>query len=88
MGIWLALGVILGQNKPQGTPMGPYLGRRIASFACTYVAFTAIAIVYVVRKNGGETENITGDELLGLLVLSLLGFAVGFFAVQDRDPKW
>ena len=87
MGIWLALGAILGQNKPQGIPIGPYLGRRIISFACTYIAFAAIAIVYVVQKDGGGADNITGGELLGLLLLSLLGFVVGFYAGQDKDPK-
>lgn len=87
MGIWLALGVILGQNKPQGTQIVPYLGRRIISFACAYLALTAIAIVYVVEKNGGGVDNIKGGELLGLLLLSLLGFVVGFFAGQDKDPK-
>ena len=87
MGIWLALGVILGQNKPPGTPVGSYLGRRIISFACTYVAFTAIAIIYMVQKGGGGADNIKGGELFGLLLLSLLGFAVGFYAGQDKDPK-
>ena len=87
MGIWLALGVILGQNKRQGTPIVPYLGRRIVSFACTYIAFTAIIVVYTIRKNAGETEDITEGEVLGLLMLSLLSFAVGFFAGQDKDPK-
>jgi clan AA aspartic protease len=86
MGIWLALGVILGQNKPPGTQVCPYLGRRIISFACTYLAFTAIAIVYVVQKDGGGVDNIKRGELLGLLLLSLLGFAVGFYAGQDKDP--
>ena len=86
MGIWLALGVILGQNKPQGTPVGPYLGRRIVSLACTYIAFAAIAIIYIAQKDGGGAD-ITGKEVWGLLVLSLLGFAVGFFAGQDKDPK-
>ena len=87
MGIWLAIGVILGQNKPPGIPLRPYLERRIISFACTYVAFTAIAIVYIVQKDGGGTENIMAKELWGLFVLSLLGFAVGFFAGQDKDPQ-
>lgn len=86
MAIWLALGVILGQNKPQGTQVVPYLGRRIISFACTYVAFTAIAIVYVLQKDGAEVNNIA-LELSGLLLLSLLGFALGFYAGQDKDPK-
>lgn len=87
MGIWLALGVILGQNKPPGIPLRPYLERRIISFACTYVAFTAIAIGYIVQKDGGGAENIMAKELWGLFVLSLLGFAVGFFAGQDKDPE-
>ena len=87
MGIWLALGVILGQNKPHGTPIFPYLERRIVSFACTYIAFTAIILVYTIRKDTEGTTDITEGEVFGLLVLSLLSFAVGFFAGQDKDPK-
>lgn len=87
MGIWLALGAILGQNKPPDAPIGPYLRRRIVSFTCTYIAFTAIAVVYALQKDGGGTENVTREELWGLLILSLLGFSVGFFAGQDQDPK-
>lgn len=86
MGIWLALGAILGQNKPQGTPVGSYLGRRAISFACTYVVFTVIAIIYIVQKDGAWAD-ISGSEVWGLLVLSLAGFAGGFFAGQDKDPK-
>ena len=85
MGIWLALGVILGQNKRQGTPIVPYLGRRIISFACTYIAFSAIILVYTIRKDAEGTSDITESEVFGLLVLSLLSFAVGFFAGQDKD---
>ena len=85
MGIWLALGVLLGQNKPTGTPIIQYVERRIIGLACCWGFFTIIGVVYVLT--GGASEEITWKELWGLLVLSLVSFTAGFFAGQDKEPK-
>ena len=87
MGVWLAIGVLLGQNKPPAMPLKEYLPRRIFSFAWCYVFFFAIAIVYVLLRDGSKSENITGQELWGLFVLSLVSFVPGFFAGQDKERK-
>ena len=86
MGIWLALGVLFGQSKPASMPLTQYLQRRILGFACCYGFFVAIAIVYVFHARG-TSEQIKGEELFGLVVLSVVSFAAGFFAGQDREQN-
>lgn len=86
MGIWLVLGVLFGENKPLSMSLAHYLGRRIISVVCCYVFFIAIAVVYVLR-DGDASEEITRKELWGLFVLSLVSFAVGLFAGQDKERK-
>ena len=86
MGIWLALGVLLGQNKPPTMPSMQYLLRRGVGLLCCYVFFVVIIIAYQIR--GGDTaQMITGEELWSMLVLSLVGFVVGFFAGQDKEKN-
>ena len=86
MGVWLAIGAVLGQNKPPAMSLNEYLQRRILSFACCYGFFFVIAIVYTLR-DGGTSENITNKELAGLFLLSLVSFVPGFFAGQDKERK-
>ena len=87
MGIWLAIGAVLGQNKPPAMPLRQYLPRRIIVYVCCYVFFIAIAIAYVALLDRGVSGGIKGKEIFGLLVVSLVSFAPGFFAGQDKDPK-
>ena len=86
LGIWVTLGALLGQNKPRDMPLGQYLPRRLIGFVCVYGLFAAVAIVYAARA-ARESEAITGAEFWGMLVLSLAGFSVGFFAGQDKEKK-
>ena len=86
LGIWVTLGALLGQNKPPDMPLGQYLSRRWIGFVCVYGLFAAVAIVYAARAVR-ESEVIAGAEFWGMLVLSLAGFAVGFFAGQDKDKE-
>ncbi|MYC35700.1 MAG: hypothetical protein F4X66_02120 [Chloroflexi bacterium] len=86
MGIWLAIGVLFGQNKLPTMSLSSYIEGRLIGVVCCYALFFVIAIAYVVRGEGGS-EAVEGSELFGLLVLSLVGFAIGFFAGQDREPK-
>ena len=86
MGIWLALGVIFGQNKPPAMSLRQYIPRRIRGIVCCYGFLTVIALVYVLRDKGAAAE-ITGQEVWGLLVLSVVSFAAGFLAGQDKEPK-
>ena len=86
IGIWLALGVLLGQNKPSSMPLRQYLARRGVAFLCCYVFFLLIVIAYVARDEDAS-QVVTGDEFWGLLVLSLVSFAAGFFAGQDKEKK-
>ena len=37
IGIWLAIGMLLGQNKPAGMPLFRYLPRRLTVYLCCYV---------------------------------------------------
>ena len=87
LGIWVTLGALLGQNKPPDMPLGQYLPRRWIGFVCVYGLFAAVAIIYAARV-ARESEVITGAEFWGMIVLSLAGFAVGFFAGQDKENKW
>lgn len=86
LGIWVTLGALLGQNKPPSMPLRQYLPRRLIGFVCVYGLFAAVAIVYTARV-AREAEAISGAEFWGMLVLSLVGFAVGFFAGQDKEKK-
>ena len=86
MGIWVTLGALLGQNKPPDMPLRQYLPRRTIGFASLYGFFVAVAIVYAARV-ARESEVVTGAEFWGMLVLSLVGFAVGFIAGQDKENK-
>ena len=85
MGVWLAIGVLLGQNKPPAMPLMQYLPRRIIVYFCCYVFFIAIAIAYVVQRDGGASDGLTGKEIFGLFVISFASFAAGFFAGQDKE---
>ena len=85
MGIWLAIGAVLGQNKPPAMPLMEYLPRRIIVYVCCYVFFFAIAIVYEALLDRGASGGIKVKEVFGLLVVSLVSFAPGFFAGQDKE---
>ena len=67
-------------------PLRQYIPRRLIGFGSVYGLFAAVAIVYTARVVG-ESEVITGAEFSGMIVLSLAGFAVGFFAGQDKENK-
>lgn len=86
MGIWLALGVLLGQNRPHSMSLRQYLSRRGIGFLCCYVFFVVIVIAYVDRDEGAS-QVVIGDEFWGLVVLSVVSFAAGFFAGQDKEEK-
>lgn len=86
MGIWVTLGALLGQNKPPTMPLRQYLSRRLVGFVSLYGFFVAVWIVYTARV-ARESEVITGAEFWGMLALSLAGFAVGFFAGQDKEKN-
>jgi hypothetical protein len=87
MGIWLAIGVVLGQNKPPETPVLQYLSRRIVAYVSCYVFFVAIAIAYAALVGEDASNGIKREEVFGLLVVSLVSFAPGFFAGQDKERK-
>ena len=77
MGIWLALGGILGQNKK----------RRTAAIVSCWGFFIIILIAYAVMIGGDEPSGGSTKELVSIFVLSLLSFVIGFFAGQDKEPK-
>ena len=86
MGIWLAIGVLFGQNKLPTMPLNIYIERRLIGVFCCYALFFVITIIYLLPRKG-VSQSLEGWELFGLLVLSLVGFAIGFFAGQDKEPK-
>lgn len=86
MGIWLALGLLFGQTRPASMPLTKYLERRILGFACCYGLFVAILIVYAFHAHG-TSERIKGEEIFGLVVLSVVSFAAGFLAGLDKEPN-
>ena len=86
IGIWLAIGVLFGQNKTPAMPLKRYMARRFIGVVCCYALFFVITLIYELRDEG-TSEAIGGWELFGLLVLSLVGFAIGFFAGQDKEPQ-
>lgn len=86
MGIWLAIGVMFGQNKPSTMPLKRYIERRLIGVFCCYALFVVIAFVYELHGEG-ESEAVGSWELFGLFVLSLVGFGIGFLAGQDKEPK-
>ena len=87
MGIWLAIGVLLGQNKPPSTPLWGYLRRRLTAYLCCYVFFIVIAMSYADIRGGHAPDEFHWQELVGLLVVSFLSAAVGFLAGQDKEPE-
>ena len=84
--IWLALGVLLGQNKPPAMPLMQYLSRRGIGLFCCYVFFVVIILAYQIRA-GDTVQVITGERLWSMAVLSLVGFVVGLFAGQDKEKN-
>ena len=87
MGIWLAIGVLLGQNKPPDMSLRQYLPRRITVYLCCYVFFIVIAMAYAGLRDDGGSDVIKGKEVFGLLVVSLLSFSAGFLAGQDKERE-
>lgn len=49
--------------------------------AASWLLFNLIALIYQIR---GETD-IGGDAVIGLLLLSIAGLAVGFIAGMDKE---
>ena len=82
LGIWLMIGVLLGQNKPSDMGLREYINRRGLSVGASWLVFSLIGLVYMIR----EDQNIGGDAVIGLLILSIVGLAVGFVAGMDREP--
>lgn len=87
MGICLAIGAILGQNKPPTMPITQYIGRRKIGIFCCYAFLVMVAIAYSLVIDQGISEGISTKELLSIVALSLVGFAIGFFAGQDKERK-
>ena len=83
LGVWLMLGVLFGQNKPAKMPLGQYVNRRAMGVATCYVVFSTIALIYMTQNQG--TGGIAWKEVLGLLILALIGLVAGFLAGQDRE---
>ena len=86
MGVWLAVGVLLGQNKPYSMPIWRYLVHRIVSIMCYFGVFLAIGMVYVWHFKE-PSEQITWVEIIALAALSLVSLALGFLAGQDKEPN-
>ena len=87
MAVWLAIGVLLGQNKPATMSITQYIGRRKRSYACCVGFFFVTLMVYVAVVERDVYGTITGKELWGLIVMPLVSFAVGFFAGQDKEKE-
>ena len=50
--------------------------------AASWFVFSLIGLIYVIR----EDTDVGGDAVIGLLILSIAGLAVGFVAGMDREP--
>ena len=75
------IGVVLGQNKPSDMAWREYINRRGLSVAASWFVFSLIALIYMIRE---DTE-IGGDAVIGLLILSIAGLAIGFVAGMDKE---
>ena len=85
VGIWLMFGVLLGQNKPRGMPMKEYLNRRFGAVTACWLLFNAMALIYMIIAEGQDKPELTGNAIIGLLVLSGIGLVLGFMAGVDRE---
>ena len=79
------LGVLFGQNKPAKMPLGQYVNRRAVGVAICYAVFSIIGLIYM--EHSHETGGIAWKEVLGLLILALIGLVAGFLAGQDREAN-
>ena len=82
LGIWLMIGVLLGQNKPSHMGLLEYINRRGLSVGASWFVFSLIGLIYMIR----EDTDVGGDAVIGLLILSIAGLAIGFVAGMDREP--
>ena len=85
VGIWLMLGVLLGQNKPQGMPLKQYLNRRIGAVAACWFLFNVMSLLYLIISAGQDKPELNGIGIIGLLALSGTGLVLGFMAGTDRE---
>ena len=83
LGIWLMLGVLFGQNKPAKMSLGRYVNRRALGVVICYAVFGIVGLIYM--EHSHEAGDIAAEEVLGLLILALIGLAAGFLAGQDRE---
>ena len=86
LGIWLMIGVLLGQNKASGDSQSQREYRLGIKLAFSYLLFFIIVLIYVVKADD-TTPQVSTWEVIGLIMISLTGLIIGFFIGQDRDDK-
>ena len=84
MGMWVALGIVIGQHKPASMSVKEYLERRIVGIFCCFALFAVLGFVYM-GKIAEADEKLAGIGTVGLLVLAAISLSIGFFAGQDRE---
>lgn len=88
LGIWLTLGVVLGQsrmgttNKEDRDAQSRKLMRLLLVF---YIVFASIGLIYMEHRH--ESRGVAIAEVLGLLVLTSVGLLAGYVAGYDEKPS-
>ena len=86
LGIWLMIGVLMGQGTSSIRSKRQRSARLATKLLIFYALFTLIALVYV-AKTDDPNQQLGTWEVLGLIMLSLAGLSIGYFAGQDRDGQ-
>ena len=86
LGIWLMIGVLLGQNKSSIGNQSQGAARTVIKFGLCYLLFFVIVLVYMIKTDDPNQQLRLGDAW-GLIMISLSGLFIGYFVGQDWDKK-
>ena len=83
MGIWVMIGIGVGQNKPSSLNLQQYVGKRIAALTAILILFTVSVLAFMVTESELSKEASLMD-MAGLLLLLVVNVAIGFIIGQDK----
>ena len=85
VGLWAAFGAVLGQNKKPETGLKDYINAKHQ--AGIAVCSLLLLMVFLFLVPLGPTPIVEGWAAVGLLILTVVGFILGFMAGMDRRQK-
>ena len=86
MGIWVMVGVVVGQNKPPSLNLKQYVDKRIVALTAIFILFAVSGLVFMVTERELSKE-VSPMDVVGLLLLLVVNVMLGFIIGQDKEYK-